>query len=388
MTPSNSTIVLTLIMKDEADVIAHCLNSALPFVDAFAIVDTGSTDASIEIAEHVLRHSKKKIVQLPWRGYSGSRNDALDLAATLGDYALMIDADSEFVAADGSNPDTLRRQLTGPAHHVVMSVGGATYLRTAITHRDSGARYRGVLHEFVTLPDRPEPLSVVTGFRINNNVGVSARNKNPSKYLDDAMLIERELQNCEPDLVSRYTFYLAQSYRDAGELESALTTYERRITQAGWQEEVYYSKLMRAQLKLRLARPKEEIITAYLEAHELEPRRAEALYGLAAFARSIEHWQLAFMSALRVVNLREPVGSLFTAPFVYQVGVRFELSITCWYVGEFELGKRLCDELLDSGSLDDRHREATIRNRDFYIRRESTGPATDFRSERTPQSPE
>lgn len=38
------TICLTMIVKDEAAVIERCLESALPLIDRYLIVDTGSTD--------------------------------------------------------------------------------------------------------------------------------------------------------------------------------------------------------------------------------------------------------------------------------------------------------------------------------------------------------
>lgn len=39
------TLVLTMIVKDEAPVIERCLTAILPLIDVWCIVDTGSTDA-------------------------------------------------------------------------------------------------------------------------------------------------------------------------------------------------------------------------------------------------------------------------------------------------------------------------------------------------------
>lgn len=371
MESSNPTVVLTLIMKDEAEVIAHCLNSALPFVDAVVIVDTGSTDASIEIAEHVLKYTRGAIARMPWKGFADSRNDALELAKDFGDYALMIDADCEFVAEEDSNPQTLRDQLVGPAHQLAIRQGAVSYLRPAISRRDSGGRYRGVLHEWIQFPEGTPYPTVISGFHIANNVGRSARNKNPHKYFDDAAVFLRALESCEPELVPRYTFYLGQSYRDAGALGLALEAYERRISLGGWPDEVYFSQFMRAEIKAQIGRPREEIVSAYLEAHETNPRRGEALHGLARYARGIQAWNLAFMASSRGVSLVEPAGALFSNSSVYRTGLKFELSICSWYVGEFELGERLCVELLASNELNEADSSATVSNLALYRNRSS-----------------
>jgi len=369
MEPSSKSVVLTLIMKDEAEVIAHCLNSALPFVDAVAIVDTGSSDASIEIAEHVLKFTRGAIARLPWKGFAESRNDALELAKDFGDYALMIDADCEFVAEEGSNPQALRDQLVGHAHQLTIRSGTVSYLRPAITHRDSGARYHGVLHEFVRFPEGSPYPTEISGFHIINNVGQSARNKNPHKYFDDAAVLLRALESCEPELLPRYNFYLAQSYRDAGALGLALAAYERRIALGGWHDEVYFSQCVRGDIKRTIGRPKEEIVSAFLEAHETNPKRGEALHLLAVYARSIEAWNLAHMAASRGVGLVEPAGALFSDSTVYRTGLKFELSISCWYVGDFELGERLCEELLQDEALRENDRNATMSNLELYRNR-------------------
>ena len=47
----------------------------------------------------------------------------------------------------------------------------------------------------------------------------------------------------DPFLVSRYTFYLAQSYRDCGEREKSLANYLKRADLGFWNEEVYVSLL-------------------------------------------------------------------------------------------------------------------------------------------------
>ena len=74
-------------------------------------------------------------------------------------------------------------------------------------------------------------------------VGGGGRSQVPEseKYARDANTLEQALLQ-EPGN-ARYAFYLAQSYRDAGQLEKALAAYERRATMGGFEQEVYISLL-------------------------------------------------------------------------------------------------------------------------------------------------
>ncbi|MBV8399509.1 MAG: hypothetical protein JOZ17_12325, partial [Acetobacteraceae bacterium] len=58
----------------------------------------------------------------------------------------------------------------------------------------------------------------------------------------------------DPFLVSRYTFYLAQSYRDCGEKEKALENYLKRADLGYWDQEIYISLLEAGNLMVALGR--------------------------------------------------------------------------------------------------------------------------------------
>jgi glycosyltransferase involved in cell wall biosynthesis len=55
MLPFARQLCLSMIVKNEAAVIARCLESVRPCVGAWAIVDTGSTDGTQQIVRDCLR---------------------------------------------------------------------------------------------------------------------------------------------------------------------------------------------------------------------------------------------------------------------------------------------------------------------------------------------
>src|SRR6185295_7705109 len=98
-------------------------------------------------------------------------------------------------------------------------------------------RWTGVLHEYLdTTP--PARFTQLAWPRIMVSHD-GARGRDPKTYEKDAAILERALID-EPTN-PRYAFYLAQSYRDAGQLEKARAAYRRRAAMAGWDEETWYS---------------------------------------------------------------------------------------------------------------------------------------------------
>lgn len=78
-----SLVVITL---NEADNIERCLKSA-PFADEIIVVDSFSTDRTVELAEKL----GAKVIQEKWRGYGPQK--ALATAAAKNDWILSLDAD-------------------------------------------------------------------------------------------------------------------------------------------------------------------------------------------------------------------------------------------------------------------------------------------------------
>lgn len=85
---------LSMIVRNEAERLERCLASVADFVDEMVVLDTGSSDATVAIAERcgaVVHH-------LPWPGdFAPARNAAL--RHVQGDWVLVLDADEELLPA-------------------------------------------------------------------------------------------------------------------------------------------------------------------------------------------------------------------------------------------------------------------------------------------------
>jgi len=79
---------LCAIVKNEEARLAKCLNSAKSIVNEIVVLDTGSSDRTIEIAQNL----GAKVYQFPWNNdFSTARNEALKYV--IGDWVLVLDAD-------------------------------------------------------------------------------------------------------------------------------------------------------------------------------------------------------------------------------------------------------------------------------------------------------
>lgn len=301
-----------MIVKNEADVISRCLSSVRPYINAWAIVDTGSTDGTQDCIRELMAGIPGELIERPWVDFATNRNQALDLSKTFANYALVIDAD-EILEVDEAAWD-----LTAAAYYVRQTLDGTDfeYWSAKILRLDAGWQYQGVVHEYPCLS--PQPIvEKLPGVRVRSYPD-GARSKRPQrdKYLDDARVLEQALAKDPTD--TRYTFYLAQSLRDAGESERALEAYRKRAAMGGWAEEVWYAKFQVGVLLERLQAPAEQVIDAYLQAFDERPTRAEPLCELARYLRLKGRFGSAYIHAKMAWDIPLPDDLLFIDKSVYE----------------------------------------------------------------------
>lgn len=133
-----------MIVKNEAAFLEGCLSSLLGHVDEIVIVDTGSSDETLDIA----RKFDCTLLQQAWRNdFSAARNTALENATS--DWILYIDADERIGCPDGV---TLRDLLPGTetaAARVRFQPRSdmTSYGEMRLFRRDQRIRFQGAMHE-------------------------------------------------------------------------------------------------------------------------------------------------------------------------------------------------------------------------------------------------
>ena len=353
-----STVCLVMIVKDEAPVIERCLRSVLPVVDAVAIIDTGSTDGTMDVMEACAKDHRGLLIDRPWVDFATNRNEALALGSESHcDYLLMMDADHVW---HGELPD----ELTADAYYIEHRYNGSHYGIACLMKASLPWQYKGVVHEYLTA-DVPHQIVDLRGPWVEVfHDGARARRGDAITYAEDAKLLRAALDRDPGD--ARSAFYLAQSLKDAGQLTEAYAAYKARSMMPGWDEETWYARLEMARLAERTGAPPETVQRHYLTAYNARPTRAEPLVDLARWHRLNGEFALAFVFAYQATILRNPDDRLFVDSDVYQWRALDEVAISAFYTPFVELGRLASDWLLKDSKYPPEQAARIEANAKFY----------------------
>lgn len=146
-----ATVSLCMIVKNEEKVLARCLDSVADCVDEIVIADTGSTDATKEIAAKYT----DKIYDFPWiDDFSAARNFSFSKATK--DFIMWLDADDVLTEDNRELFLKMKNALSQDVDSVMMPYQTAfdeegnpvfSYYRERLVRRGSGAVWKGRVHE-------------------------------------------------------------------------------------------------------------------------------------------------------------------------------------------------------------------------------------------------
>ena len=360
----NKKIGLCMIVKNESKIIERCLNSVKPLIDYVCIVDTGSTDDTIDVINNWMKSNdiEGQVIFEPWQNFAYNRSFAMEKIREKKyiEYVLMIDADEILTYEEGLDFSKIKENLSFDLYNMNCKLGGVEYLRTSITKNKKPYFYKGVVHEYLECKEPIETRETIKGI-CNIPLQDSARNQNIEKYQHDAKAIQDALETeTDPFLVSRYTFYLAQSYRDSLEKEKAIYWYNKRSKLGFWDQEVYISLYRMAKLKEDLEYPQNDILQSYMMAHESYPQRIEAIHGAISFCRRNGRNHQAYILAKHAMSMTANKDGLFAENWIWDYGIDDEFTISCYWSGHYKEGLEASEKLLNK--IPEEQKERILKN--------------------------
>jgi len=241
-----------IITKNEQDMIERCLKS-LNGVDEIIVVDTGSTDDTIKIAERYAT----VYTDYKWNDdFAEARNYALSKAT--GDWIISIDADEMNLTPI----EIIRTDISGAGNHNALNVKmmwDENHSHSVPRIFKKGLTYTGKCHEYITA----NPMQSDIVFKYD---------KSPTHEQDPDRNLRILLSDSDNP---RSMFYLANEYYDRNDLEKALEWYDKYLKVGTWRYELADANLKSARCLWRLYRG-EEARERCMRAILLNPQFKEA----------------------------------------------------------------------------------------------------------------
>lgn len=360
-------VILISMIKNEEKIIERCIQSALPVLDAICITDTGSTDDTVNKVSHFIQNLKipGKVYSDEWKDFCYNRNNSFlnavkyckelewDLNTT---YGLLLDADMELVVLNFD-----KNTLTKNGYNIIQDNNFLQYHNTRFVKLGHNWKCIGVTHEYWDGGDTDQ---IAKELIYINDVGDGGCKSDKTER--DIRLLEQGIKD-EPDNI-RYYFYLAQSYKDAGQFEKAIECFKKRMTMGGWFEEIWYSKYMIAKCYLLLDNPEDYEAWA-LKAYAYRKERAEPIYMLTKYFREKGDHFKAYHYYLLGRSIINPAHDLlFIEKDVYLGLFEYENTILYYYIypNERTKGLEISINYINTYNI---YTDTVFNNMDFYMPR-------------------
>ncbi|KPL57695.1 glycosyltransferase [Rossellomorea vietnamensis] len=225
-----NSISLCMIVKNEEDFLDNCLSSVKEIVSEMIVVDTGSEDRTIEIAE---RH-EAKVIQAEWKNnFAEARNIGIEHAT--GEWILFLDADEEL---HKDSIEELKKWTDYPDaegyflrvyNHFGQNGQEASVNPTIRMFRNRiGYRFSGAIHEQIADSmqlQNPQARFVMTTVRIDHYGYQSAVRDKKNKSSRNITLLEQELKNTPDHAFHLYN--IGVEYLQIGAVQKALESFQK-----------------------------------------------------------------------------------------------------------------------------------------------------------------
>ena len=356
------TISQCMIVKNEEKNIRRALSWGKDIMYEQIVVDTGSSDRTVEIA----REMGAKIFFFPWiNDFAAAKNFAIDQAK--GDWIAFLDADESFTPEDtkkipeileyvGDDVDALLIGIADLDENNNITSGG-TMIRFFVNRPD--LRYVGKIHEHLVrkgrselhLTDATKQLAFLhTGYQEQEKRDKSKFERNLNIILE---ILKQEPENCD------YLGYLGDTYFLDGKNEEAWDAYKKAVAAMPEKLEVYdqrssytYTNLLRVSQCLNA--PEAEVEAIYKEAVEKLPKEPDFdcvmgdwYWRKGQYEKAVQMYELAIakLETYGTVN-----RGIYTTSMLIQM---YEcLGEGCRRLGDYQKAVRYCVIVLNTDHKD------------------------------------
>ena len=287
---------LCIMVKNAGPQFEQMLLDNINYFDKWTILDTGSTDETIDIVNRTLVGKKYgNLYCEPFINFKDSRNRLLELAGNECKYITMLD---DTYVIDGDLREFLK-EVRGDQYSnsfsLYISSDDTFYGSNRIIRSDSGLKYIYRIHEVITDKNNINIIIPQNKIKIiDRRFDYMEKRTMERKKLDLKLLFE-ELEDNPND--PRTYYYLAQTYNLLEDYEKAYYYFLKRIEiiNAGFIQERYDSAFEAGRIaNFKLNKSWDECLKLYEKAIQIDDTRPDAHYFIGIHHYLENNYKLAY----------------------------------------------------------------------------------------------
>jgi GR25 family glycosyltransferase involved in LPS biosynthesis/predicted O-methyltransferase YrrM len=337
----DNLIHLCIMVKDGGSIFEEMLTENLDIIDRWTILDTGSTDGTIETINRLLVGKKKgTLYQEPFINFRESRNRCLELAGTVCKYNLMLD-DTYIIKGNlRAFLNEIRGDQFGDSYSLNVKSFDVEYISNRITKSQNKLRYIYTMHEVIQDENN---------INIKVPYDVSFIEDRMNEYMSNRSDYRKEYDlKCLNEMIEefpeepRHLFYMAQTHKMLRNFEKAAEYYYKRafFHVDGFDQEKHDALFEFTRISIyELKKPWKEYEKYYKLCTEWQPTRPEGDYflGIHYFLDGIT--DIAYDYFKKAFIIGYPAHQQYSLkPTLSYHFVPYYLSSLCYQHKDYKLG--------------------------------------------------
>ena len=349
----DNLINLCIMVKNGGPQFEEMLTANLNLIDSWTILDTGSTDNTIEIINNVLVGKKNgNLYQEPFINFKDSRNRLLELAGTKCKFNLMLDDTYIIKGYLREFLNEIRSDQYSNSFTLFIHSHDTKYGSNRITKSNSGLKYIHKIHEVITEQNNiniiiPEDRAYIFDGRYD----YMEKRTNDRKELDFKLLFE-EIDE-DPNNPRAY-YYLGQSYSQIEDYEKAFFYFVKRyeFINSGFIQERLDAAFEAARIaNFKLNKPWDECEKLYNNAFKIDESRPESLYFIGIHYYLENNYNKAYIYFKKAFEIGFPIHCQYSLKpsLSFHFLPKFLCKI-CYNLNDYKLGFKSAELYLQNNN--------------------------------------
>jgi predicted O-methyltransferase YrrM len=342
----DNLINLCIMVKNGGEQFESMLKENLHLIDRWTILDTGSTDNTIDIINRVLVGTKKgKLYKEPFINFRDSRNRLLELAGQTCKYILMLD-DTYRIKGDLRHfLNEVRSDQFSDSFSLYIKSDDVEYVSNRILKSNRKLKYIYRIHEVIQEENNINVTVPIEKCHVlDERYDYMEKRTMDRKLLDIKLLFEEMVE--DPNNVRTY-YYLGQTYNIIEDYENAFKWFMERVNhpKVGFLQEKVDACFEAARIaNFKLNKSWTEVELLYNKAYELDKERPDALYFIGIhhylnnnIGLAYEHFKQAYeigYPSHRQYSLKPTLSYYFLPKYLVR---------TCYQLEDYKLGRDCCE---------------------------------------------